>query len=187
MMTQSIEMRKRPHVIIATPGRLCDLVRSNQGEWSLGKCKFLVSSLGEEDQARGADVDRRFSTRQTASSLPRSHQNSPSSSTNSPPNAKVSSSPPLSPSPSSLSKSGNLPPGSLALSCTSLTKRAYSSLLSPNESKRNQTQYRHARRSYPALRLRPLPSSRSLPRLPPPQPLCPHAHLSSPPARHSRT
>lgn len=45
MMTQSIEMRKRPHVIIATPGRLCDLVRSNQGEWSLGRCKFLVSSL----------------------------------------------------------------------------------------------------------------------------------------------
>ena len=42
MQTQAIELRKRPHVIIATPGRLCDLVRSNQNEWSLGRAKFLV-------------------------------------------------------------------------------------------------------------------------------------------------
>lgn len=42
-MTQAIELRKRPHVIIATPGRLCDMIRSNMGEWSLGKVKFLVS------------------------------------------------------------------------------------------------------------------------------------------------
>lgn len=48
MMTQAIELRKRPHVIIATPGRLVDLVRSNQGEWSLGKIKFLV--LDEADR-----------------------------------------------------------------------------------------------------------------------------------------
>ena len=46
MMTQAIELRKRPHVIIATPGRLCDMIRSNMGEWSLGKVKFLVSRLG---------------------------------------------------------------------------------------------------------------------------------------------
>ncbi|CEQ39090.1 SPOSA6832_00580, partial [Sporobolomyces salmonicolor] len=37
MMTQAIELRKRPHVLIATPGRLVDLIRSNQGEWSLGR------------------------------------------------------------------------------------------------------------------------------------------------------
>lgn len=43
MMTQAIELRKRPHVIIATPGRLVDLIRSNQGEWSLNRVKFLVS------------------------------------------------------------------------------------------------------------------------------------------------
>lgn len=43
MMAQSIELRKKPHVIIATPGRLVDLIRSNQGEWNLGKVKFLVS------------------------------------------------------------------------------------------------------------------------------------------------
>ncbi|KAK4695576.1 hypothetical protein P7C70_g8525, partial [Phenoliferia sp. Uapishka_3] len=48
MMTQSIELRKRPHVIIATPGRLVDLIRSNQGEWSLGRVKFLV--LDEADR-----------------------------------------------------------------------------------------------------------------------------------------
>lgn len=46
MMTQAIELRKRPHVIIATPGRLVDLMRSNQGEWSLGRVKFLVSQFG---------------------------------------------------------------------------------------------------------------------------------------------
>jgi ATP-dependent RNA helicase DDX49/DBP8 len=43
MMHQAIELRKRPHVLIATPGRLVDLIKSNQGEWSLGKVKFLVS------------------------------------------------------------------------------------------------------------------------------------------------
>lgn len=42
MMHQAIELRKRPHVIIATPGRLVDLIKSNKGEWSLHKIKFLV-------------------------------------------------------------------------------------------------------------------------------------------------
>ncbi|GAA5924907.1 ATP-dependent RNA helicase DBP8 [Sporobolomyces koalae] len=48
MMHQAIELRKRPHVLIATPGRLVDLIKSNQGEWSLGKVKFLV--LDEADR-----------------------------------------------------------------------------------------------------------------------------------------
>ncbi|GAA5862534.1 hypothetical protein JCM8547_002096 [Rhodosporidiobolus lusitaniae] len=48
MMTQAIELRKRPHVLIATPGRLVDLIKSNQGEWSLGRVKFLV--LDEADR-----------------------------------------------------------------------------------------------------------------------------------------
>lgn len=57
MMTQAIELRKRPHVIIATPGRLVDLIRSNQGEWSLGRVKFLVSpaKCGFADRRRDAD------------------------------------------------------------------------------------------------------------------------------------
>lgn len=42
MMNQAIELRKRPHVLIATPGRLVDLIKSNQGEWSLKRVKFLV-------------------------------------------------------------------------------------------------------------------------------------------------
>lgn len=42
MMTQAIELKKRPHVLIATPGRLVDLIKSNQGEWNLGRVKFLV-------------------------------------------------------------------------------------------------------------------------------------------------
>ncbi|GAA5902041.1 DEAD/DEAH box helicase [Sporobolomyces salmoneus] len=48
MMHQAIELRKRPHVLIATPGRLVDLIKSNQGEWSLGKVRFLV--LDEADR-----------------------------------------------------------------------------------------------------------------------------------------
>ncbi|SCZ91742.1 BZ3500_MvSof-1268-A1-R1_Chr5-1g07643 [Microbotryum saponariae] len=48
MMAQAIELRKRPHVIIATPGRLVDLIRSNKDEWSLGKIKYLV--LDEADR-----------------------------------------------------------------------------------------------------------------------------------------
>lgn len=43
MMTQAIELAKRPHVVIATPGRLVDLLKSNNGEWDLSRVKFLVS------------------------------------------------------------------------------------------------------------------------------------------------
>lgn len=43
MMHQAIELKKRPHVLIATPGRLVDLIKSNEGEWNLGRVKFLVS------------------------------------------------------------------------------------------------------------------------------------------------
>ncbi|BGP45364.1 Putative RNA helicase [Rhodotorula kratochvilovae] len=48
MMNQALELRKRPHVLIATPGRLVDLLKSNQGEWSLKRVKFLV--LDEADR-----------------------------------------------------------------------------------------------------------------------------------------
>lgn len=47
-MAQSIALRGKPHIIIATPGRLCDLIRSNQGEWSFDRCRFLV--LDEADR-----------------------------------------------------------------------------------------------------------------------------------------
>lgn len=42
MMTQALELQKRPHVIIATPGRLRDHIRSSSGAVNLSRCRFLV-------------------------------------------------------------------------------------------------------------------------------------------------
>ena len=42
MMAQALELGNRPHVVVATPGRLVDLLRSNYGEWDLSRVKFLV-------------------------------------------------------------------------------------------------------------------------------------------------
>jgi ATP-dependent RNA helicase DDX49/DBP8 len=42
MMTQAIELAKRPHIIIATPGRLRDHIRSSSGAVDLSRCRFLV-------------------------------------------------------------------------------------------------------------------------------------------------
>ena len=42
MLTQSMEMSKKPHVVVATPGRLADHLNSGDGV-DLGKVKFLVS------------------------------------------------------------------------------------------------------------------------------------------------
>ncbi|KAF7792901.1 hypothetical protein EIP86_004003 [Pleurotus ostreatoroseus] len=47
-IAQAIELASRPHVVVATPGRLVDLMRSNSGEWSLSRVKFLV--LDEADR-----------------------------------------------------------------------------------------------------------------------------------------
>ncbi|EIM88369.1 DEAD-domain-containing protein [Stereum hirsutum FP-91666 SS1] len=48
MMTQALELGRRPHVVIATPGRLVDHLRSSSGEWDLSRVKFLV--LDEADR-----------------------------------------------------------------------------------------------------------------------------------------
>ncbi|KAF8192546.1 P-loop containing nucleoside triphosphate hydrolase protein [Pholiota molesta] len=48
MMAQSIELGNRPHVVIATPGRIVDHLRSSSGEWDLSRVKFLV--LDEADR-----------------------------------------------------------------------------------------------------------------------------------------
>ncbi|CAO3653933.1 unnamed protein product [Cunninghamella echinulata] len=42
MMTQALELQKRPHVIIATPGRLRDHIQSSSGAVDLSRVKFLV-------------------------------------------------------------------------------------------------------------------------------------------------
>lgn len=41
MLTQGIELSRKPHVVIATPGRLADHINSGDG-LDLGKVKFLV-------------------------------------------------------------------------------------------------------------------------------------------------
>lgn len=48
MMAQALELKDRPHVVIATPGRMVDHLRSSSGEWDLSRVKFLV--LDEADR-----------------------------------------------------------------------------------------------------------------------------------------
>ncbi|TFK43590.1 P-loop containing nucleoside triphosphate hydrolase protein [Crucibulum laeve] len=48
MMAQALELGNRPHVVIATPGRIVDHLRSTAGEWDLSRVKFLV--LDEADR-----------------------------------------------------------------------------------------------------------------------------------------
>jgi len=43
MMEQALELNNRPHVVVATPGRLVDLLNSSNGEWNLSRVQFLVS------------------------------------------------------------------------------------------------------------------------------------------------
>lgn len=43
MMEQALELGRRPHVVVATPGRLVDHMNSSGDEWSLSRLKFLVS------------------------------------------------------------------------------------------------------------------------------------------------
>ena len=42
MMAQALELGKRPHIVIATPGRIVDHLQSSMGEWNLSRVKFLV-------------------------------------------------------------------------------------------------------------------------------------------------
>ena len=42
MISQALELRNRPHVVVATPGRLVDHMKSSSGEWDLSRVKFLV-------------------------------------------------------------------------------------------------------------------------------------------------
>lgn len=44
MVAQALELSRKPHVVIATPGRLADHLRSSN-TFSLKKLKFLVGPL----------------------------------------------------------------------------------------------------------------------------------------------
>ncbi|KII94809.1 hypothetical protein PLICRDRAFT_660380 [Plicaturopsis crispa FD-325 SS-3] len=48
MMAQALELDNRPHVVVATPGRIVDHLRSSSGGWDLSRVKFLV--LDEADR-----------------------------------------------------------------------------------------------------------------------------------------
>ena len=47
MMAQSLELGHRPHVVVATPGRIVDHLKSSNGEWDLSRVKFLVGGVLE--------------------------------------------------------------------------------------------------------------------------------------------
>ncbi|KAL0949776.1 hypothetical protein HGRIS_009815 [Hohenbuehelia grisea] len=48
MIAQAIELENRPHVVVATPGRIVDHLRTGNGSWDLSRVKFLV--LDEADR-----------------------------------------------------------------------------------------------------------------------------------------
>ena len=48
MMTQALELTKRPHIVVATPGRLVDHIRSSSNAIHFNRLKFLV--LDEADR-----------------------------------------------------------------------------------------------------------------------------------------
>jgi ATP-dependent RNA helicase DDX49/DBP8 len=45
MMAQALELQNSPHIVVASPGRLVDHLRSSGGEWDLSRVKFLASCL----------------------------------------------------------------------------------------------------------------------------------------------
>ena len=44
MIAQALELENRPHVVVATPGRIVDHLKSSHGGWDLSRVKFLVRS-----------------------------------------------------------------------------------------------------------------------------------------------
>ncbi|KIO24480.1 hypothetical protein M407DRAFT_40019, partial [Tulasnella calospora MUT 4182] len=60
MMSQMLSLNKRPHVVVATPGRLVDLLNESSGEWSLQRIKFLV--LDEADRLLGTGFASELAT-----------------------------------------------------------------------------------------------------------------------------
>jgi superfamily II DNA/RNA helicase len=57
MMTQAIELTNRPHVVVATPGRIVDHLRSSSAEWDLSRVKFLVRAYLSATRLRLVFID----------------------------------------------------------------------------------------------------------------------------------
>lgn len=47
-MEQALELQRRPHIVIATPGRFAEMLKTKGEEWSLAKTRYLV--LDEADR-----------------------------------------------------------------------------------------------------------------------------------------
>lgn len=45
MMTQALELDGRPHIVVATPGRIVDHLKSSSDDWGLSRIQFLVGHL----------------------------------------------------------------------------------------------------------------------------------------------
>ena len=45
MIAQALELENRPHVVVATPGRIVDHLRSSHGGWDFSRIKFLVRNV----------------------------------------------------------------------------------------------------------------------------------------------
>lgn len=69
MMVQGLELSKRPHIVVATPGRLVDHLNSCD-TFSLKKIKFLV--LDEADRLVGGHFDKQL--KQIFAALPKQKQ-----------------------------------------------------------------------------------------------------------------
>ena len=65
MMTQALELDGRPHVVIATPGRIVDHLKSSSGDWDLSRIKFLVSHFRFPLQVSLCRGPNRSSTKRT--------------------------------------------------------------------------------------------------------------------------
>ena len=65
MMTQAIELNNRPHVVVATPGRIVDHLRSSSAEWDLSRVKFLVRAytLARRVSVQYSDIFRSLTKR----------------------------------------------------------------------------------------------------------------------------
>jgi len=75
MMTQARELEARPHIIVATPGRLCDLLRSEgAGNGKLSRVKVMVSGVRRCHVDN--KIDGRFLMRRIDCSHPLLHRSS---------------------------------------------------------------------------------------------------------------